>query len=744
MASIDSMTKMYKICNDQVKKLRQNVKNLSKSIGDVSGVSKLVNKYKELGKTNIDKLVSKCKELGKTSIDKLVNKCKELGKTSIDKLVNKCKELGKTSVDKLVNKCKEFGKTSIDKLVNKCKELGTTDISKLVDEGKELGDVGKDETGVSKLSEKYKKLTDIVSKAKMVFDAFKKDLTIVADFQKVEQKFGNMFGGAIGDLEKGNALFDHISVKARKSSLSLEEMASNTQSFLGVASNVGQLDKLNNMAERLAVLNTTGESSSGASSAISEAMTGNYDSLTTKFNISDKEIENSGLMLNVNSGNIDGALDALDELLSKAGYSQGALDGVTGNVMTQGGMFAENLKTTFAESMSHVADIFANIMEKINGVLESGKIQPFIDGFAIGFAIVGYVVSAIVDSVIWLCDTISAGWDIVEPFLMAAAIILLPMLLVAIWNITSALVIQFSIWLWGTGLLTSPLLLVIAILGTIIFVLGQMGVTVSDVFGFIGGAIGVLLASLYNILAFIVNAILGLVESIVNGVMNAVTIVNKLFYDAGIGIMEFVQKIAKTIESIINKIPGVEVNITGGLDDFVSRLEDKRAELEKDKEPFEIYKMKMADLGNAASKGFNIGSGLYDKASGAVGNVLGKLAPNKKGGLLNEDTVLNNKGGFPSEGIPNTKLDNILEDGVMPVKNGGTGGSLDVAIDKEDIKYLKDIAERDYIAKYNASTLAPNVQITFGDIHETADANKVAGVIEKLLREEIAIVAEGI
>ena len=57
--------------------------------------------------------------------------------------------------------------------------------------------------------------------------------------------------------------------------------------------------------------------------------------------------------------------------------------------------------------------------------------------------------------------------------------------------------------------------------------------------------------------------------------------------------------------------------------------------------------------------------------------------------------------------------------------------------------YLKDIAERDYRAEYTQATLAPNIQITFGDVHENADADKVSKIIEKILTEEIAVVSEG-
>ena len=61
----------------------------------------------------------------------------------------------------------------------------------------------------------------------------------------------------------------------------------------------------------------------------------------------------------------------------------------------------------------------------------------------------------------------------------------------------------------------------------------------------------------------------------------------------------------------------------------------------------------------------------------------------------------------------------------------------------EDLRYLRDIAERDYINKFSTATLAPNIQVSFGDVHETADADKVAGRIKQILQEEIAMTAEG-
>jgi len=77
------------------------------------------------------------------------------------------------------------------------------------------------------------------------------------------------------------------------------------------------------------------------------------------------------------------------------------------------------------------------------------------------------------------------------------------------------------------------------------------------------------------------------------------------------------------------------------------------------------------------------------------------------------------------------------------IEGTGNNGKIEVEMSDEDLKYLRDIAERDYINKFTTATLAPNIQISFGDVHETADADKVAKRIRKILQEEIAMAAEG-
>lgn len=76
------------------------------------------------------------------------------------------------------------------------------------------------------------------------------------------------------------------------------------------------------------------------------------------------------------------------------------------------------------------------------------------------------------------------------------------------------------------------------------------------------------------------------------------------------------------------------------------------------------------------------------------------------------------------------------------------GGSLDSAgqvdISDEDLEYLKDFAEQEFINKFTTATLAPNVTVQFGDVHENADVEAIKDRIQEILEEEIAEVAEGV
>jgi hypothetical protein len=60
------------------------------------------------------------------------------------------------------------------------------------------------------------------------------------------------------------------------------------------------------------------------------------------------------------------------------------------------------------------------------------------------------------------------------------------------------------------------------------------------------------------------------------------------------------------------------------------------------------------------------------------------------------------------------------------------------------LKYLRDIAERDAINNFTHTTLVPQIQVTFGDVRETADVNAVFRRVTEMAAEQLAVMAEGV
>lgn len=577
----------------------------------------------------------------------------------------------------------------------------------------ELSEVEGSSKGLGKLVKEFDKLAAIKLVATKGFELFKSGLSMSTEFQKSEA----IFGGILGDLNQGSALFNHINKQAKKSSLSVEDMATNTQQFLGVTRNVDQLDRMNNMAERMTRLNTTDQDATSAGSALKQVMSGDDESIAESFNVSRDSINSSGLMDAVNTGDMTKALDIMDELLDMSGYSQEALDASTENASTQWNMFTSSLQNDFGMAMSTVSDTLTPVTMKLNELLESGKLQPFIDTLVFGFNIIAHLISDIANLFIELGNIINDNLGIVLPVLEAIAIYFLPTILGFLWGQVTALLADAAAWL----VVLQPILLIIGAIAIVLWILQKLGIGGEQICGFIGGLFGVLYARIYNGIAYIYNAFASFAEFFMNVFNNPVAAVQKLFYDLSINVLNFMLKIAEGIESIVKHIlPRFEVSITGGLTNLRDNLQDHSDELTKENAFKTIDRMEMKDYDDSFSKGYKLASSAYSSAEDKITGALGSLFPDN-----------------------NNEIYDLVDNGAMPITNKDGDGSLDVSVNNEDIKYLKDIAERDYIANYSTATLAPNVQISFGDVKESADVDEVARRIGIIIKDELAVIAEG-
>lgn len=272
-----------------------------------------------------------------------------------------------------------------------------------------------------------------------------------------------------------------------------------------------------------------------------------------------------------------------------------------------------------------------------------------------------------------------------------------------------------------------PILLIIAAIGILLIILNEFGISVSQVIGFVSALFVGFGSTVYNLFVVLYNVIATFVNFFANIFKNPIASVKTLFYDMAITVIGFIRDIATSIEKLLNSIPFVEVEITSGLDDVYSHLKANKQKIKEESDLQEVMQplefMDSAQMATEAYQGTTSAIGNISSMLSSLGDV-GKNIPNVSdlyGGL----------GGTDLGSIGSLGKDNDID------KVGSVGKiEDDVSITDEDIELMKDVAKVDYVNKF--TTMNPSVNVSFGDVHETADVNEITKVISGMVKESIA------
>ena len=270
---------------------------------------------------------------------------------------------------------------------------------------------------------------------------------------------------------------------------------------------------------------------------------------------------------------------------------------------------------------------------------------------------------------------------------------------------------------YNSALLASPVTWVVMMLAVLVAAL-YAGVAAYNKFTGAGvSATGILVGALAVLGAFALNSTIvpmhngfAMFANFLGNLFNdPVAAVKVLFYDMALTVLGYITNMASGIETLINKIPGVTVDLTSGLDSFYAKLESAQKKV-KDEAGWVEYvkKMDYIDYSKAAGAGYRFGEGLADKVAGVFSGSdyagLGDIA----GGVSD---IAANTGKIADE----------------------------VHIADEDLQFFRDVAEMRYIQ--NFVQLTPTVSMS-ARISEKVDVNGVIQKIEQVLKEEIAESAE--
>ena len=331
-------------------------------------------------------------------------------------------------------------------------------------------------------------------------------------------------------------------------------------------------------------------------------------------------------------------------------------------------------------------------------------------GIATALSVVGtaltWVVQAALTGISWLMDNSNV--------LIAILTVLASMAIIAGIQMAAA-------WIAATG----PILLMIDLIASVIYALMQLGLSTEQIIGGICGIVAVAGAFILNAGIGVINAILQAVWNFVEPFIGIVELIlnvcNGGFNSFGDAVANLIGNIiswflslGKVVTKIIDAIFGTDW--TGGLNALQDQVlswgkNDNSITLNREA-PSIDYR---ASYGDSWNSGYDFGSGLPDK----IGDVTNGLT----GFMEGTDALYSQAAG----GGVNVAGGNL--DSVGSIKN-------DVNINDEDIQLLRDMAARDYLL--NLQQITPVAHISFGDVRETADVNKIMDVIEDMVEEQMA------
>nr|DAT28971.1 MAG TPA: Tail tape measure [Caudoviricetes sp.] len=325
-------------------------------------------------------------------------------------------------------------------------------------------------------------------------------------------------------------------------------------------------------------------------------------------------------------------------------------------------------------------------------------------------------------------------YELKAPLEIIIGVIFLLIAVLALWHIHQ--------WMVNTAMYACPIVwiivLVIALIAAIYMFLEWMAKATklaNSGLGMIAGGVNVVIQFFVNLGLLVANIALGIWKAmgacagnVVIAFRNAIRNVKAFWY----GLLETITRVVLGVVELLNKIPFVNID-TKGLKKSANNFAKSKAKEEASKE-------KYLDVGSEFDKGlktFNaFGNGWVEKAwkdgaswgdnlSKGIGDKIGSLDPTKK---LKELTQQGNpnKLKMPKDTVPNYNVP------VHVKKNSDKK----IELSDEDLKMLKDIANKEYSINYKQVT--PNVNIKFGDVKETADINKIKKELDKMMQEELS------
>ena len=263
---------------------------------------------------------------------------------------------------------------------------------------------------------------------------------------------------------------------------------------------------------------------------------------------------------------------------------------------------------------------------------------------------------------------------------------------------------------------------IVLIIGSIIILIGVIAAYINytnraknettSAVGVICGLFAMAGAFVYNMFYLSVyNVIADLINFLGNVFQHPIASIEILFLQLSQYVVGVIRGMVRTIEKLINLIPGVKINITSGLDTFYDSYTDSIQKIKDQSGWTEYVKHKeKIEYSTAYANGYNWGANLQNSISEKLGLDL------------------------PDD--PATGLLSNIADNTAQIAD-------DVSVSSDDIKLLRDIAERQVINKYTTAEIKVEM-VNHNNISNEMDLDGVVNLLEAKVTEALVTSAEGV
>jgi tape measure domain-containing protein len=399
---------------------------------------------------------------------------------------------------------------------------------------------------------------------------------------------------------------------------------------------------------------------------------------------------------------------------------------------------------------------FGGVFAAETSVLGSNSFKNTVNGIIGSFTVLANVANKVLGAVTSVFSFISTNWSTIAPIIVGITAELL------IYNATAAitsavngiaaisagvhgaaLMIQTGAtfaattaqWGLNAALFACPLtwivLAIIAVAVAIYLVVEAVDKATGATTSALGVVIGVfseaiagienVFFGLWNMLVEIFVGLYNLVDEVASFLNNVFTdpvgSVIRLFSQMGDTILSIFEGIDKAIDAVLN------TNFSAGIASLRTQLAaatKSAAGTAKTSTPFKkldasTYSLKANDYSTVWNNAYKTGTGIDSSISKALANL------NKASTAATTGTTSN----------PTT------------VTGTGTSGAVTVNIADQDLQYLRDLAEKDYVNKFSTAVLSPKISVKVSNATSTQSNDELAKTISGILSNEVATSAEG-